>query len=283
MLNANAYAPRGRPTRRVNVSVQIGSWSKSFAVLGDRVWKAKPVGFGPSLSTPFVTMPITYDRAFGGTVELNASPSKSSVFLANPSGQGFHPHSSWEQINGAPLPNTEELNSAIINERGNYSPMSFGPIGRNWAARAPFAGTYDETWLNKHFPFLPPDFDEQYYQAAPLDQQIPMPVGEQSVRLLNLTPDGDRSFILPHLVASVHVILKRGEHENLAAYTDTIIIEPTEERVTMVWRVARPLKKNIFEVAKVLVGRTGTQRENHPTDAVNIADRTEQRADRGYA
>ncbi len=31
------------------------------------------------------------------------------------------------------------------------------------------------------FPFLPADFDERYYQAAPTDQQLPIPLGEQTV------------------------------------------------------------------------------------------------------
>jgi hypothetical protein len=29
------------------------------------------------------------------------------------------------------------------------------------------AGTYDEHWLNETRPFLPADFDDQYFQAAP--------------------------------------------------------------------------------------------------------------------
>ena len=137
--------------------------------------------------------------------------------------------------------------------------MSFGPIGRHWESRAPYAGTYDQNWLDEHFPFLPPDFDEMYYQAAPLDQQLTLPVGEQTVRLLNLTPDGERSFLLPHLEAPVYVFPKQGEREDLTAYVDTIVIEPDEERVTMTWRVARPLKKNMFEVSQVLVGRKGRE------------------------
>ena len=67
LLNGSAYAPGGKPTRRVEVAVQIGSWSKSFAVVGDRVWEAAGAGIGASAPIPFTVMPITYDRAFGGT------------------------------------------------------------------------------------------------------------------------------------------------------------------------------------------------------------------------
>ncbi len=281
LLNASAYAPGGRAARRVEVAVQCGAWSKSFAVVGDRVWKTTLGGIDASSPIPFVTMPITYDRAFGGGDELHDDSSKRSPFWANPSGRGFHSHYCRERIHGAPLPNTEELHVTIARPKGDYKPMSFGPIGRNWAPRAPYAGTYDQTWLDEHFPFLPPDFDERYYQSAPLDQQLPMPVGEQRVTLLNLTPDGNRAFLLPHFVAPVHVFPKRGERESLAAYADTIVIEPTEEKVTMVWRVARPLKKNMFEIAKVLVGRIGDHGAQSHTSSAGVPGEQELQRDRG--
>ena len=31
------------------------------------------------------------------------------------------------------------------------------------------------------------------------------------------------------------------------------------ERLTMTWRIARPLKKNMFEIAQVLVGEKGRE------------------------
>ncbi len=41
------------------------------------------------------------------------------------------------------------------------------------------------------------------------------------------------------------------------ARLDTLVLEPDQERLTMTWRVARPLKKNMFEIAQVLVGKKG--------------------------
>ena len=140
---------------------------------------------------------------------------------------------------------------------GAYRPMSFGPIGRHWDPRVKYAGTYDAKWLDDVFPFLPADFDERYYQSAPLDQQLPKPLGEQPVTLLNLTPDGRRDFLIPQFDAPINVFPRKGEREDLTAALDTIVIEPDLERVTMSWRVARPLKKNMFEIAQVLVGRKG--------------------------
>jgi hypothetical protein len=273
LLNASAHAPGGRPTGRVEVAARIGNWSKSFAVIGDRVWEAAGAGIGASAPIPFVQMPITYDRAFGGTDNLHEDPGKHAAFMANPSGRGFHSQLVNEWIHGTPLPNTEEIDQAVTWVDGKYKPMSFGPIGRHWESRAPYAGTYDKNWLDNVFPFLPADFDERYYQSAPLDQQLPMPLGEQLVTLTNLTPDGQRTFVLPHLEAPINIFPKRGEREDLTAFVDTIIIEPDEEQVTMTWRVARPLKKNMFEIAQVLVGKKGRewwQQRDHVTFPIPI-------------
>lgn len=259
LLNASAYAPGGRPTRRVEVGVQIGQWSKAFAVVGDRAWEAGASGIGTSPMQPFTVMPITYDRAFGGTDNKHEDPANHAAFMRNPSGRGFHKQLRAEWVDGSPLPNTEELGNPVKWAEGAYKPMSFGVIGRHWEPRFRYAGTYDQNWLDNEFPFLPADFDEQYYQAAPLDQQLPVPLGEQRVQLVNLTSEGERIFVLPHFEAPVHVFPKKGEREDLTAFMDTIVMEPDEARVTMTWRVTRPLKKNMFEVAQVLVGRKGRE------------------------
>jgi hypothetical protein len=53
------------------------------------------------------------------------------------------------------------------------------------------------------FPFLPKDFDERYYQAAPDDQQVALPKGPMEVVLSGFTADGVRQFMLPHFEAPV--------------------------------------------------------------------------------
>lgn len=273
LLNATAYAPEGRPTTRATVGVRIGSWSKSFDVVGDRVWEAGLGGIGASAATPFVQMPISYDRAFGGTDNRSEDPADHGAYMANPVGRGYHKQLKSDWVDGSPLPNTEETGSSVTWVDGNYRPMSFGAIGRHWEPRYKYAGTYDQQWLDNVFPFLPADFDDQYYQAAPLDQQLPKPSGEQIVTLVNLTPDGRREFVMPHFEAPIHIFPKRGGREDLVAQVDTILIEPDAERVTMTWRVARPLKKNIFEVAQLLIGRKGRQwwqQREHPVFPIPI-------------
>ena len=77
--------------------------------------------------------------------------------------------------------------------------------------------------------------------------------------MINLTPDGRRSFTIPAFEAPVHVFPKKGEREDLKAALDTLVLEPDLERLTMTWRVSRPLQKNMFEIAQVLVGKKGEE------------------------
>jgi hypothetical protein len=257
LLQGSAYAPQGRTTIRVAVGLRVGNWMKTFAVVGDRHWQAKLVSVTASAPEPFTVKPISYDLAFGGTDMHHENPAKHAAFMHNPIGRGFHQHLKSEWVDGSPLPNTEELNRPVDVPDGDFIPMAFGPIGRAWEPRFRYAGTYDQQWLDQHFPFLPPNFDEQYFQAAPLDQQLPIPVGGQEVSLVNLTADGSRTFMLPNFEAPVHIFPKKGEREDRKASLDTIVFEPDHERFTMTWRVARPLAKNMFEIAQVLVGKKG--------------------------
>lgn len=257
LLNGSAYAPEGRPAKRVPVGIRIGNWQKTLAVVGDRHWRTGFSGISVSDPEPFMRKAISYDVAFGGVDLHHENPAKHDAFMPNPVGRGFHRHLRSEWLDRSPLPNTEELTREVTRPDEIYAPMSFGVIGRHWAPRARFAGTYDDAWLADHFPFLPPDFDERYYQAAPLDQQLPFPVGGQEIVLGNLTPDGQRSFTLPAFEAPVWIFPKQGGKEEYKATLDTVVIEPDDERYSMTWRVCRPLRKNMFEIAQVLVGRKG--------------------------
>jgi hypothetical protein len=254
LLNGTAYAPNNEPARRVLAEIRIGPWSKSIVVVGDRSWY---FAGGPRASDPlpFLTMPISYDRAFGGIDERHEDPGEQGVCMANPSGRGYHKHLVAEWLQDSPLPNLEEVGRPVTLPDGDYRPMAYGPLGRHWEPRCKYAGTYDQNWLDNIHPFLPPDFDAQYYQAAPLDQQLELPAGELRVTLSNLTPDGLRTFTIPAFEAPVHVFAKRGGEETYAATLDTLDFEPDLQRLTLTWRLARPLARSVFEVAQVLVGR----------------------------
>ncbi|MCU7927602.1 MAG: DUF2169 domain-containing protein [Candidatus Thiodiazotropha sp. (ex Dulcina madagascariensis)] len=255
LLLGSAYAPGGRPATRVEVSLRVGSVFKSFAVTGDRFWEAGNIAISPGYAGQFEVMPISYDLAFGGVDNFHQDEKKHSAFMQNPVGKGFHRQLGRSLVNGTPMPNTEELKRAVTMPNGNCLPMSFGPVARGWEPRSLMAGTYDQAWLDNTFPFLPADFDDGHFQAAPADQQMSYPQGGEGVFLENLNRQGQLSFQLPDLGLPVVFFRKRGGSDAMQAVVDTIVLEPDEGVFSLTWRATLPLQRNIFEISQVLVGR----------------------------
>ena len=254
LISGSAWAPKGKASERVLVGARIGSWKKVFAVVGDRHWSSGLVGVGASSPVPFIRKPISYDVAFGGVDTFHVDPDKHAAYMLNPVGRGWHRHLQAQYVDASPLPNTEEADRPVDAPDGRYAPMSFGPVGRGWASRLPYAGTYDQDWIDNTFPFLPADFQDAYYQAAPLDQQIDFPIGVQEVALANLTEAGHAKFSLPCAAVPITFFRRKGGHEQVNATLDTIAIDADAQLVTLAWRATLPLKKNIFEISTVLAG-----------------------------
>jgi hypothetical protein len=233
LLHGSAYAPGGRPVKRVTVSLQVGSLSKSFDVVGNRRWRKRFFFVRASRPEPFTVMPISYNNAFGGVDNTHEKEKKHRAYVANPIGIGFHNNRQANFVQNRPLPNTEEPGKRIKRPHGKYRPMAFGPIGRSWPPRLEYAGTYDDNWLENVFPFLPADFDDAYYQAAPPDQQIDCLQGGEEVVLINLTPQGRIAFRLPTIDLPVEFTDARYKRTEKHALLDTIMIEPDIGRFTL--------------------------------------------------
>ncbi|MCU7921599.1 MAG: DUF2169 domain-containing protein [Candidatus Thiodiazotropha sp. (ex Dulcina madagascariensis)] len=255
LLNGSAYAPNAKPTTRVEVTLRLGPIFKSFTVTGDRYWEAGSLAIRPGYAGLFERMPVSYDHAFGGIDNFHKNETKHSVLMTNPIGKGFHLQLSRELVNGAPMPNTEELKRPVTMPYTNYQPMALGPLGRGWDPRRKLAGTYDQDWIDNTFPFLPADFNDAYYQAAPIDQQMPHPQGRERVFLQNLTAKGETSFTLPEIEVPIVFFYSKGENNKRKAVIDTIVLEPDEGLFTMTWRASIPLNTNFLEIPQVLVGK----------------------------
>lgn len=255
LLLGSAYAPGGRPVQRVPVGLRIGNWKKTFMVVGNRHWETGLAGVRATAPEPFTVQPFSYDFAFGGVDNHHEDASKHAAFMRNPIGRGFHKHLRSEWVDGSPLPNTEEINRPVDKPDSEYEPMAFGPVGRGWEQRIKYGGTYDQDWIDNTFPFLPADFNDAYYQAAPLDQQIAFPQGGEEVVLVNLTSEGHLAFNLPVIEIPVVFFRKKGERHEIRAAIDSIVIEPDKSVFSLTWRASLPLKKNIFEISQVLAGR----------------------------
>lgn len=255
LVRGKAYAPAGRPVTQLTAGIRIGRVSKAFSVLGPRQWQQGIMGVAPGAPQPFVEQDISYAQAFGGAHPTLNAPEMLRCYPHNPSGCGWYPSDiDSTGIVARPMPNTEELGKPIDSPSGDFRPMALGPIGRSWPQRVRFAGTYDDAWLADCFPFLPGDFDNRYFQAAPEDQQADYLRGGEDVLLLNLTPQERAGFRIPEMDVPVTFFLKKGGHETVRGVIDTLLIDTDARQVQLTWRVSRPLRRNLFEIAQVLVG-----------------------------
>ncbi len=254
LLNGSAYAPRGEPVTAIRVGLEIGPVRKRFNVIGNRFWDKVLFLLRPSSPDRFARLPISYDRAYGGTDRSENKPGKVKTYLLNPVGIGYYPLTGKKALLGKALPNTCELGRVATSRKGRYSPMAFGSIGRNHTARLRFAGTYDKAWLQNRAPFWPDDFDYRYFQCAPPEQQMPHLVGGEEVTLENLMPEGMKRFRIPQTLMPVTFLPHRAPEQRVHAACDTLLIEPDEGRFMLTWRTVFPLRRNMFELRQVIVG-----------------------------
>jgi hypothetical protein len=252
LLVGSAYAPAGRRIARTSVGMKVGGLVKEFAVVGPRTWRAAGVTVSADEPQPFESLRLTYDVAFGGTDRTREDEGQIRTFVANPVGAGYG--AMGRSLNGKPLPNTEQIDHPVTTSDGSYVPMAFSPVGRNWTPRYKLAGTYTQEWIENTAPLWPADFDERYFQSAPVDQIIPYPQGGEDVILKNLTPDGRRAFRLPSRRMPMTFIPHKGRDATREGVLDTIVIEPDDGRFTLTWRVTLPLGKSIFDVKETVVG-----------------------------
>ena len=189
LIEGHAYAPQGRPTKMVDVAFRVAKTQKILRVIGDRQYVKTLAGITLSAPQAFTKMPITYERAFGGTDLLSDDPKHHAWEAHNPVGCGFVTKGS--HLAGKTAPNIEDPQALISDWKQRPRPAGFGPIAGHWSPRVELAGTYDEHWEETRQPLLAEDFDERYHQCAPEDQQVAgyLKGGEQ-VDLFNLTPNG---------------------------------------------------------------------------------------------
>ncbi|MDQ1833213.1 MULTISPECIES: DUF2169 family type VI secretion system accessory protein [Massilia] len=261
LFNANAHAPDGVPVKELAVVWQVGPLRKGLKAHGKRHWKKRLGLVSLSDAEPFLRMPLHFGMAFGGSrIYKKGWGGNARVLteaqLANPAGIGWYGAHADEDVDGLPAPCLEALNEPVRKPDGKQKPVAFSAIARHWQPRPGFAGTYDEQWQRDVFPFLPEDFDEQFNQCAPADQQMEYPTGGEQVILRNMMAGRpDVRFKLPRLDnVSVRILRTDYTGDELLAPADTVYFEPDAGRFSVVWRASFPVRRRIQEFATVAVG-----------------------------
>ncbi|HEX8610687.1 MAG TPA: DUF2169 domain-containing protein [Telluria sp.] len=266
LFDAHAHTPAGLPVTELIVGFKLGSLQKGVKVIGPRKWRTLLGIASLTKPEPFSTMPLHYGFAFGGTrTYKKGSGDKVQILtealLSNPAGAGWVGPKTSAELNDMPAPSLEPLNSPVKSPSSKYQPAALSAVARHWHPRTQYVGTYDAHWQKEICPFLPEDFDDQYHQCAPEDQQIPYPQGGEEVVLLNMMAGRETvRFKLPKLDnMQVRILHKDYSVVTPNAVVDTLYFEPEKERFSAVWRVSVPIKRRIQEFDTVAIGPIDVQ------------------------
>lgn len=251
LLVGRAIAPRPG-TRVAEVHLQVGPVQRTVRVFGDRHWRRSGGGWRASDPAEWERMPLRWELAFGG-VGQPASEGEPPEFEArNPVGRGFLGRKQSPQ-EGQPLPNLEDPAQLITDPHDRPSPWGLGPIPPTWQPRRGFAGTYDEAWTRQRAPYLPTDFDTRFFQVAPSGLVAPTPLqGGEPVRLSGVTQGAALVFALPRAGLSLDWFFD-GAQLPAQPQLETVMIEPDQGRVQMLWRAALRVDKKLLRLSRLRV------------------------------
>jgi hypothetical protein len=259
LVVGKAMAPGGKPVQRLSVRLELPGRTKDVVVVGDRRWVRSLGAVFPSDPVPFTEIPLTFDRAFGGSDDTKG-PMDVAIEPRNLVGVGFHPHRSLQAIEGQPVPNLEHPSHPITSRTDRPPPVGFGVVGRAWLPRRRYAGTYDQAWLDHHAPYLPPDFDPLFHQCAPEDQQLPPLRGGEVIRCVHMSERSVVQYVIPSLRVPVRFRAVTGDTIR-DARLDTVILEPHMQRAQLVWRCHTAVGKKPSDLREIIIG---DQRDAEP-------------------
>jgi len=235
ILDAVAYAPEGRPTHRVEVSLHAGPLSKTLIVRGPRVYVPGVAGgVAISASVPFFTQPIHYEWAFGGSDLKNPDVRRQRLDVRNPVGKGVVIDE--RDLLDQPAHVVEYPGGATT-----VGPAGFGPIASFWSPRRERAGTYGARWEQTKKPLLPDDYDPAFAFSAPDDQRLAHPLrGGELFVITNMTPEGVMRFRLPELSLFFRTHFAGGSVVHEGSLT-TVFITPHTRKLSLIWQTVLPV------------------------------------------
>lgn len=175
VVQGAAHAPNRRPTRQMEVSVQVGPVKKRITVFGKRsiLWN----GSGPRIGDPepFDVMPLTYDNAYGGIdwrVPIEAPESFEKQVIDDSDHPGLYPRNPFGKgylVEPGPVPKMEMPNLEDPDDCLTADRLIVGDA-KLWY-RQPLPWCFD--WVH------PIAFPRQIFFAAEVDAWFPGPEDAQ--------------------------------------------------------------------------------------------------------
>ena len=243
LLTGHCHAQGQKGLSRCTASFGVGEWKKSVLVFGDRVWEKSSEEARPSPPEAFKKIALRYENSFGGP-----------TFDENPIGTGYLPEIPSNSSLQVLLPNIEDPKELITDIKDHPKPSGFGPLPPWAPARKKKQGIYDEVWKRDHWPWLPPDFDWSYFNAAPPDQQLDTPLkGNEKLLFENMHPE------IPTYVSRLPGLRLRWflkeildgvtKFREVEMKIDTLQVNMDREELILVWRGVSPVEsKTLAEI-----------------------------------
>ncbi|MBI5017313.1 MAG: DUF2169 domain-containing protein [Deltaproteobacteria bacterium] len=250
LLVGTCHAPGGTSATSCRVTFGVGGRKKTLRVTGDRTWRSVGgVAFGVTEPEPFTSMPLRYERAFGG-----------KGFASNPLGRGFD-ETSDDGDGRRALPNLEDPGRIVVSASDRPDPAGFGPLPLTWPQRLSKAGTYDDAWLKQRWPGFPVDFDEGFFNAAPADLQAESLAGDEELFFEHLHPaHAEYRCRLPGVRPRCFVRRRppgaapEPDLFEVPLSLDTLWVDVDAELLVLVWRGAQEVRSpRLEEVDQVYV------------------------------
>lgn len=249
VLRGSARAPRGRAIPSMRVSLRVAERIKSVQVTGDRTYLGAR---GISQPEPFTSMPLIYERAFGGTLLDPDGRSPPRIERRNPVGVGLAlAHRRGKA--GDPLPNLEDPADLLRGPGQHPAPQGFGFVTASWEPRVLYGGTYDARWQRERAPYLPVDFDPRHFQSAAPELTFARHLeGGEPVRLEGVSADGTLAFALPRCALRVDFRV-RGQHHTPPVTLETVLVDTDEGSLQLTFRAALACDRCVLQVEQIEV------------------------------
>jgi hypothetical protein len=233
LIEGRAYAPKGHPTPSSSVHLKVHTINKTVNVVGERRISKGWFGISMTRPEPFLEMPMTWERTYGG---WDRKGNDQEWEPSNPAGKGFAIDPS--HLDGTIAPNLEYPGAPYRGPRSGR-PAAFGPVAQHWQPRVQYGGTYDEQWQQTRDPLVPADFDRRYFRCAPADQQTDTPlIGYEEVVLGGLTVDGFLGFVLPRISFNFITTFRRYGDIQQKPSIHTLWLMPDRRRFEIVYMSA---------------------------------------------
>ena len=244
IFTGKCYTPNRQPTKVCQVLFQVGAYSKTLLVFGDRYWRRTIAGSRTMTEPePFTEMALVWERSFGGP-----------NLKDNPHGKGSCEIDDGHRGRFWPLPNIEDPSCLIKTIKDRPKPAGFGSLGRTWPIRMDGRiGSYDDEWLKNEWPWFPADFDWSYFNSASPELQVEGYLqGDEQVFLRNLHPDeAEFHFNLPGLRPRFF-ICHLGDGSDCSFHEvnlrlDTIWVDMNNDMLHLIWRGNRQIQNEKME------------------------------------